>query len=99
MISPTTEVTLPETGLPSMDEATVVVLQGCLVFLPISPAGSLKVPLVGGDQLGWSTPVAWAAQTVATSTSTPPASRAERRIYGFMRWNIGASVNERRRGH
>src|SRR6187401_2953455 len=79
MTSPTTAVGCPGRVLPSIDEVTVVLLQGCsaLVGLPISSAGAWNVPLVGGDQSGKRMPLvgAWASAREAITNAAPAPTR------------------------
>src|SRR5579864_946090 len=72
MISPTTVTAVPLTGLLSMDEVTVVTLQGCaaFAFLPISAAGAEYVPLVGFDQSGKRI-LDWTKASEATTSAAP----------------------------
>src|SRR5688572_26572545 len=96
MISPTTSTTLPGTGLaPTGAAATVVTLHGCLDFLPIAPAGSSYVPLVGvisGNRM----PVACAAHAAVMTSSKPPTIVAARvkdlRRVGFIMVETSSKV-------
>src|SRR5688500_8980634 len=74
MISPTTEIGLPFSVLPSMEEVTVVTDHGCssLGFIPTSPAGASYEPLVGLDQSAKRMPLPLAMATEAARRVTAP---------------------------
>src|SRR5579871_5208764 len=82
MTSPITVVVFPSTGLPMIEEVTVVVLQGwsAAPFFPTSPAGSLYEPFVGLDQSGNRIPGPLAAASPAISTRGTATVAVLRRI-------------------